>query len=687
MAFLQSWSTWAVLSSATRSSCFRSCSNSTTKCLSALQFRHASTAARYRGRTEQHFGQYKEVDPNAEKRTFESMEGILSKETLRAVTQSPYKFTHMSPVQAAVFEYLPRLSDLYNPGAPSEESEHPRDLLVKAKTGTGKTAAFVIPAIEQRVKALKAFGEQALMDSGLPRDKFPVSRAVHKYAKENAGVLIISPTRELASQIAREASNLAYHQKDLQIQLFVGGSSKHRQMRDWMTKRRDIVVATPGRLRDVLTSEPAVKNAFTKTSLVVLDEADTLLDMGFREDIEGIMKMMPPTPERQTFMFSATVSKAIQQIAREVLDQNHAFINCVTEDSPVHAHVPQYHTVLPSPGDQLPHILRLLAHDQLANPKLSKTVIFFPTTKMTQLFHTLLREGAKATLPAGRNTRFYELHSKRSQDQRTRASNAFRADDTGASVLVTSDVSARGVDYPGVTRVIQVGIPPTADVYVHRVGRTGRAGTEGRGDLVLLPWETGFVTWQMNNIPLKTVTVDELTSQVETLAAEADKHNTRTRANEPYLTTLRSLGEEVQGLLTMVDEDAVRETLISGLGYYLGKVTELRIQRQAIVNGLKKWTVEALGLSNPPHISEAYLARLGVSRERDHKFGSRPAPYPGSTKKRSMPRWTDRGNEWGRSHRSGRPGGHRFSEDYDREDSQDRDSYQKRRRHSAHRSA
>lgn len=419
----------------------------------------------------------------------------------------------------------------------------------------------------------------------------------------------------------------------------------------------------------------------------MLDEGDTLLDMGFREDIEAIVKMMPPTPERQTFMFSATVSKAIQQIAHEVLDQNHVFINCVTEDSPVHAHVHQYHTVLPSPGDQLPYVLRLLAHDQLTNPKLSKTVIFFPTTKMTQLFHSLLSEASKTTLPAGKKTRFYELHSKINQSQRTRASNAFRADDTGASVLVTSDVSARGVDYPGVTRVIQIGIPPTADVYVHRVGRTGRAGTEGRGDLVLLPWETGFVTWQMNSIPLKTLTVDELTSQAEELATEVDKHNTHTQAKRPYLTTLNSIDQEVQELLAMVDESAIKETLVSNLGYYLGKASGLRVQPRDIVEGLKKWTVGALGLSEPPHISESFLARLGVATERSHKFGSRPAPYPGSTMKRTTPRWTDRGNEWGRNNRSDRPGGRRFSEGVDEPERAGQDSYRERTRRFANRRA
>ena len=238
--------------------------------LSALQFRRPSGADRHHDESKHRFGQYKEVDPNAEPRSFESMNGALSEETLKALTKSPYKFTHMTPVQAAVFDYLPRLSDPYNPEASFDGPEpSPRDLLVKARTGTGKTAAFVIPAIEQRVKALKAFGEQARLDSGLPRKEFQVSRVVQKYAAENAGVLIISPTRELASQIAKEASNLAYHHRGLEVQLFIGGSSKYRQMRDWMTKRRDIVVATPGRLRDVLMSEPEVKKAFKRTSLVV----------------------------------------------------------------------------------------------------------------------------------------------------------------------------------------------------------------------------------------------------------------------------------------------------------------------------------------------------------------------------------------------------------------------------------
>ena len=286
MTFLQLWSFRAILSSATRSPSFRRYAQPTTECeyfnakiwpalsddiegLSTLQFRHASTASRYRDDGEPRFGQYKEVDPNAEGRTFASMAGDVSKETLAALTKTPYNYANMTPVQAAVFDYLPRLSDPHDSEAPSDNSEAPpRDLLVKAKTGTGKTAAFLIPAIEQRLKVLDAVGKQALIDSGLPREKFHKSRVESNYARENAGILIISPTRELASQIAKEASNLAYHQKGFCVQLFVGGSSKHRQMRNWMTQRRDIVVATPGRLLDVLTSEPEARKSFNKTSLV-----------------------------------------------------------------------------------------------------------------------------------------------------------------------------------------------------------------------------------------------------------------------------------------------------------------------------------------------------------------------------------------------------------------------------------
>ncbi|KAJ1302220.1 hypothetical protein OPQ81_001044 [Rhizoctonia solani] len=456
---------------------------------------------------------------------FSSIKDLISPETYEAITYKPYQLKNMTPVQAAVLSLIPQLTQHHSELQPGPDGKlPPRDLLVRAKTGTGKTLAFLVPAIESRVAAIERAKKQALEKAGLTRDRMYEARAERAFTRTDAGTLIISPTRELATQIANEALKLTHHHDGFEVRLFVGGNSKREQMRGWMRGRRDIVVATPGRLRDLLQSEPSISEGLKNTQMLILDEADTLLDMGFRDDLEDIISYLPKSPERQTMLYSATVSRAIQQVARAALDKNHEFINTVQEeDSPVHAHIPQYHTVVPRAEDQLPHILRLLAHDQLKNPGKSKTVIFLPTTKMTQMYASLLRELARDTLPAGRGTQVYEIHSKKDQDSRSRTSDRFRKDTSGASVLVTSDVSARGVDYPGVTRVIQVGIPSSSDQYIHRVGRTGRAGTEGRGDLVLLPWEIGFVTWQLTHVPMKPTTVKQVEAEVLALAAKHDE--------------------------------------------------------------------------------------------------------------------------------------------------------------------
>ncbi|KAH8101921.1 P-loop containing nucleoside triphosphate hydrolase protein [Cristinia sonorae] len=542
---------------------------------------------------------------------FTTLKNVVSQSTLKALTVSPMQLQHMSPVQEAVLGMLPDLIKPLDPNADPTQAA-PRDLLVKARTGTGKTIAFLVPAIEARLAEIQRYGKVMKRETGMDR-KFEI-RAQRTYGRENAGVVIISPTRELATQIAVEATKLVKHHPELRVHLFVGGESKRQQMRHWMESTRDIIVATPGRLRDMLENEPAVAGPISKSKFLVLDEADTLLEMGFREDIESIAKDLAPTPERQTFMFSATVSKRIQQVAESILDKNHAFINCVSDDAPpVHAHVPQYHTVVPSAEDQIPHVLRLIAHDQLTNPDNSKVLLFLPTTKMTQLFSTILQE-MRSTLPNAR-TRLFEIHSKRTQQSRTKMSNEFRNDTSGASVLVSSDVSARGVDYPGVTRVIQVGIPASGEQYVHRVGRTGRGKDKhGRADLVLLPWELGFVTWQLTDIPMKPLTVSELTSTVRKLAEENDAQPKaiRARISNPYLTKLNTIPDRIKMLQENMDKDAVKETMASLLGYYASRSGELRCDKGVIVAGVKAWTVEACGLEEPPYISEAFLTRIGA---------------------------------------------------------------------------
>lgn len=397
---------------------------------------------------------------------------------------------------------------------------------------------------------------------------------------------------------------------------------------------------------------------------LILDEADTMLDMGFREDIDAISKELSAAPERQTFVFSATISKPIQQVARQVLSKNHVYLNCVSEeDSPVHEHVPQYHTVLTSASEQLSHIIRLISHDQLINPGKSKTIVFLPTTKLTQFVARVLRE-SKHYMPAGRATSVHELHSKLNMNARVRTSASFRKDSKGASVLVTSDVSARGVDYPGVTRVIQVGIPSSTDQYVHRVGRTGRTGgTQGRGDLVLLPWEQGFLQANLADMPLKPVTTEDLKSSVLEAAAQYDadpkkffpqqdqkpdfeRGDRRGRKfdsamSSPLTQFERRVEERVRGLDDgrCISKEAyeregdqyfteVEEVFSSLLGYYVSRVSDVRSRKDVVLQGLKDWSTQAAGLERAPHVSESFLQRIGFGEGRG---ASRSRPRSGSS--------------------------------------------------------
>jgi ATP-dependent RNA helicase MSS116, mitochondrial len=196
--------------------------------------------------------------------SFETLRGVIDDNTLKAI-----KHTHMSPVQARIFPLLPDFVLPYNPATPRSTGD-PKDLLVKAKTGTGKTMGFLIPAIEARLKALNAHFESSVGNAGVevtPRFK---AKAIHNYAAERAGTLIVSPTRELATQIAVEAATLTKHHLGFQIRVLLGGESKNRQIREWQQGRKDIVVCTPGRILDLLESQPDFSAALKYTQMVSL---------------------------------------------------------------------------------------------------------------------------------------------------------------------------------------------------------------------------------------------------------------------------------------------------------------------------------------------------------------------------------------------------------------------------------
>lgn len=568
----------------------------------------------------------------------------------------PFRYETMTDVQAAVLSHLPRLSS--SPSATPFSStngqdalDQAQDLLVRAKTGTGKTLAFLIPALEGRLRALSSFlteYQAANPDSTAAQTK----KALERFATGSVGALIISPTRELATQIAQEASALTSHLSNFGVRLLVGGEPRGKQLRDWTRPgaSNDIVVATPGRMVDLIQSESAVRNPLANTRMLILDEADTLLDMGFASEIATISEYLPEIADRQTFLFSATVSKSIREVARKMMKVDHTFIDTVGRDSPdTHLHIPQYYTVLPSAEEQISHIVTLLAQDQLLHPDGGKAVIFLPTTKLTMLFSTLLSTLA-THLPWGRRTSIMEIHSKKDQGQRTRASAAFRTSTSPYSILVTSDVSARGVDYPGVTRVIQVGIPGSRDLYIHRVGRTGRAGKSGRGDLVVLPFERDFVKNTLGDLKLRRYEVGDAMKETAALAAEWDAAPPTPRApverqadvrrrdkrfgsssSAPSVGPAAPAGPRLEKLetslrtnvLPALDIMDIKETFASLLGYYIPKSSDMRTRPDEVVKGLQEWAMGGWGLDDAPFVSDTLLRKMGAGSGGGRGGGSR----------------------------------------------------------------
>lgn len=547
-------------------------------------------------------------NPEDDPRKFASLKNKIDPDLLKALTGRPFRLTDMTAVQERVLNKLPELA-----------TTDREDLLVKAKTGTGKTIAFLSPAICARDAQL-----DKAVEATNPRDKAVAGLARREERTKQLGALIISPTRELAQQIADEAEKLQTHNKDRQVQLLVGGRGRFEQLKRWRSirnGRKDIVVATPGRLRDLL-AEPEVRDVVATTDILVLDEADTLLDMGFSQDLQFIVDHLPPKTERQTFLFSATVSREVRDIARDFLKDNHDFIDCVPKnESNVHAHIPQHVSVV-EPEDQLKHVAHLLLQDQLEHGPKSKVIVFLNTTKQTMLFSTLLKQISQAhAFPRG--FKVHEIHSRLTQVGRERSADRFR-NEKYPSVLVTSDVSARGVDYPGVTRVIQVGVPSSEDQYVHRVGRTGRGGSKGgRGDLVLLPFEAGFTNaLERLKVPFTTLTYTE---QAEAVVA-GDK-----MGEEAGEKLLSKVDAATQALPELLDERAIGEVYFSLMGFYASKAGVIgKTNAERIYEGLNDWTTKAMGLPQPPYLSHEMKARFGLGGKKAESRGNRGGSRGGS---------------------------------------------------------
>ena len=511
------------------------------------------------------------------------------------------------------------------------EGKEGKDLLVRAKTGTGKTLAFLVPGIERRVRFLEKEAEGVVRREGRGGGR--------RVGMDTVGVFVISPTRELATQIAASALNLSVHHAErggrgFGVQLLVGGESRTRQMKGWVEGRKDVVVGTPGRLRDLLEGwqwrEEGLKEVFGRSGecVVVLDEGDTLMDMGFRSEVEAIMGYLKKGEGRQTWMFSATVGKGVEGVAREVMRRGKwEYVDCVGkgEERDVHGHVRQVNTVVDGGGmGSFEHLLRLMVHDQLSALKSgmrSKMMVFLSTTKMTRVFARLVSAvAARGGVFPVKRVRVYEMHSGKDMRDRVRISKEFREREVGedeAVIMVSSDVSARGVDYPNVSRVVQIGVPGSREGYVHRVGRTGRGDAkEGRGDLVLAPWEMGFLK-VLGDVGMEPCTVEGVKNEIEALAGELGKKVGRIED------VAKSVATQAVG------EGEYRAAWASMAGFYVGNGDGVGLGAiREVVEGSGRWVEQlgglekgSLGIGPDCGLPRGVMDRLVKDKERGKQRG------------------------------------------------------------------
>src|SRR5262252_7602778 len=305
-----------------------------------------------------------------------------------------------------------------------------RDVLGIAQTGTGKTAAFTLPML-------------TMLESGRARARMPRT-------------LILEPTRELAAQVQESFEKYGVGQK-LNVALLIGGVSFDDQDSK-LTRGVDVLIATPGRLLDHFERGRLL---LTGVELLVIDEADRMLDMGFIPDIERICKLVPFT--RQTLFFTATMPPEIRRITEQFLH------------NPVKVEVARPATTVATITQLLvksgrePHEKRDILRRLIRSGENFKNAIIFCNRKreVAQLHRSLVRHGFKAA----------PLHGDMGQPERMAALDSFRKGDV--SLLIASDVAARGLDIPDVSHVFNFDVPFHPDDYVHRIGRTGRAGRSG----------------------------------------------------------------------------------------------------------------------------------------------------------------------------------------------------------------
>jgi ATP-dependent RNA helicase MSS116 len=508
-------------------------------------------------------------------------ENLIHPIMLKTITED-LKFDHMMPVQAATLHDLLALRV---------------DCLAQAKTGTGKTIAFLLPAIQTLIN----------------RNRKPGS---------GISLLVISPTRELAMQIAKEATALLQRLPKYKVCFAIGGTNKDKEEKE-ILKGCDILIATPGRLYDHLSDE-RILDSFRNLDTLVLDEADRLLDMGFMNALKDIIRCLPDKEEtkRQGMLFSATIAPHVEKVAHLVLSKNYKFISTIPKgEINTHERVHQALIIVPTFSDVAAAMIGAI-RTEIATVGLPtfKAIIFAPTAALADFYGAILEK--ISGLP-----KISILHSRVSQSKRTNVTNAFR--DATSGILVATDVVARGMDFPLVTNVFQVGIPSDKESYIHRLGRTARAGAEGRGTFVITQDETFFSKWTLKEIDFQ--------------PAEADL----------------SAKTEVKGIAEQMETQG--KTYQAWLGYYKNHLKGMGWDNERLVREGNVFAREGLGAPETPSLQKSTVGKMGLrgtkglvvvpDAPREHRGGQRGGGGGGEGRSAGS------GGRGGRAARGGRTGG------------------------------
>jgi ATP-dependent RNA helicase RhlE len=349
---------------------------------------------------------------------------VTDQDLLDALDQRGYEKT--TPVQSAVLPYA--LAG--------------RDVIGCAETGTGKTAAYLLPILARLIRA--------------HRESATSARSIR--------ALVLAPTRELVTQIDDEVQGFAYHSPMSSAAVY-GGVPIEPQERA-LKAGVEIVIATPGRLLDHMRSHVG---DFSKLEVLVLDEADRMMDMGFWPDVRKITEALPPSSARQTMLFSATMPAEVMRFA-DALAPNAVFVQVGSRSGPART-ISHEAKILPA-REKTPFLARYLRRSH-------ESAIVFVNTKIgcDRLARQLQSFGLRAAA----------IHADRSQNDRTAAIEAFRAG--RIRLLVGTDVAARGLDIDSVGLIVNYEVPRDVDTYVHRVGRTGRNDATGHALTLADPHE------------------------------------------------------------------------------------------------------------------------------------------------------------------------------------------------------